>query len=111
MLLYMCIILLLTSIRPLSLSPFLQDAKGFASDLLNFIGTNAQVHSDITYMYILQWIEKLISSLLSSPSLPPSLQYLHSLIQMSSDLDTSDQGQHAKRLQHVEMSLRVGHVI
>lgn len=58
----------------------LEDAKGFASDLLNFIGTNAQ--------------------------------YLHSLIQMSSDLDTSDQGQHAKRLQHVEMSLRaLYHVI
>jgi DnaJ family protein C protein 13 len=58
----------------------LEDAKGFASDLLNFVETNAQ--------------------------------YLHSLMQMSSALDTSKQGQHAKRLQHVEMSLQaLYHVI
>lgn len=52
----------------------LEDPKGYATALLDFIGSNAQ--------------------------------YLHSLMALtSSDVDTSKQGQHASRIQHIEMSL------
>lgn len=89
----------------------LEDAKGFATALLDFIGSNAQVSAVSTYITEHRPTQRLRTVILVNDEChhddsTSHSQYLHSLMAItSSEVDTSKQGQHAGRLRNVAMAL------